>query len=249
MSDRVAYRLEDGVATLTMDDGKVNLMSAEMLGELDAALDRAEADEAIVVLRSGRDNIFSAGFDLKVFAANDPEGSLRMVKAGAELALRLLAHPHPTIGILEGHAFPMGTFLLLACDLRLAARGAHRMGLNEVAIGIAPPSFAVELARSRLHPAWLSRTVTLGEMFEPDDAVIAGLLDKVVDAGDLAATIERSITGLRGLHRPSHVVAKRRLRRPVMAAMAEAIQSELTMDAYRSRSATPSAVVLPGGGR
>lgn len=249
MSDRVAYRLEDGVATLTMDDGKVNLMSVEMLGELDAALDRAEQDEAIVVLRSGRAGIFSAGFDLKVFAANDTEGSLAMVKAGAELALRLLSHPHPTIGVMEGHAFPMGTFLLLGCDIRLAARGPYKMGLNEVVIGIAPPSFAVELARGRLHPAWLSRTVTLGEMFEPDDAAVAGLLDQVIDADKLEATLAQAIAALRGLHRPSHALAKRRLRRPTLAAMAEAITSELTPDAYRSRVVTPSAVVLPGRGR
>jgi enoyl-CoA hydratase len=162
MSECIAYRLNEGVATITMDDGKVNVMSTGMLAELDAAFRRAESDRAIIVLRSGRKDIFSAGFDLKVFSANDPERSLEMVKAGAELALRLMSHPLPTVGILEGHAFPMGTFLLLSCDVRIGARGKHRMGLNEVAIGISPPGFAIELTRGRVHPAWLSRTVTLG---------------------------------------------------------------------------------------
>ena len=114
-----------------------------MLQDLGAAFRQAEKDQAIVVLRSGRKDIFSAGFDLKVFAANDVERSLEMVTAGAELALHLMSHPFPTIGIMEGHAFPMGTFLLLACDVRIGARGAHRMGLNEVAIGISPPGFAI----------------------------------------------------------------------------------------------------------
>ena len=127
MSERIAYRRSRGVATITMDDGKVNVMSTGMLHELDAAFRLAEKDKAIVVLRSGRKGIFSAGFDLKVFAANDPERTLEMVKAGAELALRLMSHPFPTIGIMEGHAFPMGTFLLLACDVRIGARGLpHR---------------------------------------------------------------------------------------------------------------------------
>src|ERR1039458_4102711 len=112
MSDRVAYRLDEGVATITMDDGKVNVMSTGMLRDLDAAFDRAEKDQAIALLRSARKDIFSAGFDLKLFGANDPELSLEMVKTGAELALRLMSHPFPTIGIMEGHAFPMGTFLL-----------------------------------------------------------------------------------------------------------------------------------------
>jgi enoyl-CoA hydratase len=132
-----------------------------MLSDLGTGFDRTEADGVMIVLRSGRPGIFSAGFELNIFAANDAEGSLKMVKTGAELAFGLLAYPLLTIGLMEGHAFPMGMFLLLACDVRIGTRGGHRIGLNEVAIGIAPPRFAIELARSRVHPAWLSRTVTL----------------------------------------------------------------------------------------
>jgi enoyl-CoA hydratase len=153
MANRITYALDEGVARISLDDGKVNVMSVEMLDELDLALSRAERDGAMVLLRSARKGIFSAGFDLKVFAANNPAASLAMVRAGAELALRLLTFPRPTIGVMEGHAFPMGTFLLLACDLRIGAQGPYRMGLNEVAIGISPPGFAIELARSRLHPS------------------------------------------------------------------------------------------------
>ena len=247
MSDRVAYRLDRGVATITMDDGKVNVMSTAMLRDLDAAFDRAERDKAIVLLRSARTGIFSAGFDLKIFAANDPARSLEMVKAGAELALRLMSHPFPTIGVMQGHAFPMGTFLLLACDVRIGARGKFRMGLNEVAIGISPPGFAIELARSRLHPAWLSRTVTLGEMYEPDDAVVAGFLDRAVDGNELEPTIEEIVAALRGIHMASHALAKQRLRRSTMAAMRSVIDEELTLAAYQASSAARTAVMLPGG--
>jgi enoyl-CoA hydratase len=249
MTERVTYRCEAGVARIAIDDGKVNVMSAAMLRDLDAALDRAEADKAMVVLRSARDGIFSAGFDLKVFAANDLPRSLEMVKAGAELALRLLSFPHPTIGVMEGHAFPMGTFLLLACDFRIGALGKARMGLNEVRIGIAPPGFAIELARSRLHPAWLSRTVTLGEMYEPEDAVTAGFLDRAVSADAVEGTLSDIISGLKGVNRAMHAQAKRKLRRHAMAAIREAIDSELTPEAYQANIGRLSAVVLPGGGR
>jgi enoyl-CoA hydratase len=170
-----------------------------------------------------------------------------MVKAGAELALRLMSHPFPTIGLMEGHAYPMGTFLLLACDVRIGTAGTSRMGLNEVAIGISPPSFAIELARSRVHPAWLSRTVTLGEMFEPDEAVVAGFLDRVIPANDVEQALNDVVAGLRSLHVPSHALAKRRLRHAAMAAMREAIDRELTLDAYKASAATRTAVVLPGG--
>ena len=74
MSGRIAYAYQDGVATITMNDGKVNILSTAMLAEIGEALDRAEQDAAIVVLQSARPGIFSAGFDLKIFAANDAQG-------------------------------------------------------------------------------------------------------------------------------------------------------------------------------
>ena len=245
MQTRLSYVERDGVASIWLDDGKVNVMSTAMLGDIASALDRAEKNAEMVVLRSKRPGIFSAGFDLKIFAAGEVEKSLEMVKAGAELALRLMAFPLPTIGVMEGHAFPMGTFLLLSCDVRLGARGPHRMGLNEVAIGIAPPGFAIELARSRLHPSWLSRTVTTGEMYEPDDALVAGLLDRVVSPDAVEAELERIAAGLRAIHRPSHATAKKRLRQAAMDAMRAAIDRELTLSAYQATSKARSAVALP----
>ena len=245
MQARLSYAEREGVASIWLDDGKVNVMSAAMLADIASALERAEKSAEMLVLRSKRPGIFSAGFDLKVFAAGDVEKSLEMVKAGAELALRLMAFPLPTIGVMEGHAYPMGTFLLLSCDVRLGARGPHRMGLNEVAIGIAPPGFAIELARSRLHPSWLSRTVTTGEMYEPDEALVAGLLDRVVSPEAIDAELEKIVAALRAIHKPSHATAKKRLRQTTMDAMREAIDRELTMTAYRASSQARSAVVLP----
>lgn len=246
MRERMGYVERDGVAQVLLDDGKVNVMSIEMLADITSALDRAENSADMVVLRSMRPGIFSAGFDLKVFAAGNVAKSLEMVKAGAELALRLMSFPLPTIGIMEGHAFPMGTFLLLACDVRIGARGPHRMGLNEVAIGISPPGFAIELARGRLHPAWLSRTVTLGEMYEPDDALTAGLLDRVVAPDAIEAELDKVVTALRAIHKPSHATAKKRLRQVTMDAMVAAIECELTISAYEASSRARTAVVLPG---
>lgn len=245
MSERVQYAYDEGVATVTLNDAKANIMSTDMLNDINTAIDQAEQAQAILVLRSGLPEIFSAGFDLKVFAANDIEGSVAMVRAGAELALRLLAYPYPTVGILEGHAFPMGAFLLLACDLRLAAAGPAKIGLNEVAIGISPPGFAIELSRSRMPPSWHARTIVLGEMFQPDEAVKAGLVDKVVPPASLNKELADILDVAKTIHQPSHALAKNRLRAQTMQAMRDAIDRELTLEAYASRA--QSSVVLPGG--
>ena len=99
--------------------------------------------------------------------------------------------------------------------------------------------------RSRLHPSWLSRTVTLGEMYEPDDALIAGLLDRVVSPEAVEAELDKIIAGLRAIHTPSHATAKKRLRQTTMDAVRAAIDRELTMSAYQASSQARSAVALP----
>src|SRR3954468_10810787 len=107
----VTDRIEDAIATITMDDGKRNALSPAMLAELNAALDRAEAARALVVL-TGRDGVFSAGFDLRVLG-NAGADAAGMVRTGFELAARLLAFPTPTVVACTGHAIAMGAFLVL----------------------------------------------------------------------------------------------------------------------------------------
>ena len=246
MSTPVTYSVSDGVARIAMDDGKVNVMSLAMLQSLHDAFDRAARDQAMVIFSSARDGIFSAGFDLKVFAAKDVAGSVAMVRAGAELALKLLTFPRPVLSICTGHAYPMGAFLLLSSDLRVGTLGNYKVGFNEVAIGIPIPSFALELGRARMHPAWLSRAATTGEMFGPQDARRAGYLDIVVPAQALDETVRSCVEVLRKVHQPSHAAVKQRLHGATVELVRSRIESELTVDAFRERERSRADVTLPG---
>jgi enoyl-CoA hydratase len=222
----------------------VNVMSAAMLKAIHGALDRAEQDGAIVIL-SGRAGIFTAGFDLKVFATGDAKAIYDMMKSGAELALRVLAFPTPIVAACTGHAYPMGAFLLLAADLRIGADGDNfRIGLNEVTINIAVPSFGLELARQRLAPAYFQRTALTGEMFAPRDAVTAGFLDRLAPAADLQGTAREVAQALTRVDLASHVTTKARARGPAIGAVRAAIDAEITLAAYEGRGARR--VVLPG---
>ena len=153
MTQLLTYEFSGSVARIAMDDGKLNVMSPDMLGALHEAFDRAEADGAIVIL-SGREGIFSAGFDLKVISHGSPDEHHRMLSLGAELALRVLSFPTPVVSACAGHALPMGAFLMLASDVRIGADGPFMIGLNEVAIGLTVPQFAIELARLRHRTTW-----------------------------------------------------------------------------------------------
>ena len=137
MTDIVTYVLTDGVAVITMDDGKANAMSLALQQAIHAALDQAERDAAPVVL-AGRPGILSAGFDLKTLAASG-QPAVDMLNGGLELAIRLLSFPHPVVIACGGHAIAMGVFILLCGDYRIGVRGNFRYTANEVAIGMTMP--------------------------------------------------------------------------------------------------------------
>lgn len=224
MSDRVSYALEGGIATLAMDDGKVNAMSIPMLEALHAAFDRAERDGAVVLL-VGREGIFSAGFDLKVFPQG-PEPTLKMLRLGATLCERILSFPHPVVTGCTGHAYPAGAFLMLSADRRVGSEGPFRIGMNEVAIGLTLPAFAVELARHRLAPAYFQRVVT-GDLYAPAEAVAAGFLDEVVPPERLRARCLEVAQGLGAIDLEAHRGTKQKVRGACLAALRGAIEAEL----------------------
>jgi enoyl-CoA hydratase len=225
MSTLVSYECSDGVGTIRMDDGKVNAMSMAMMREVNAALDQAVADKAVVVL-TGRTGVFSAGFDLAVFKQG-AEPLREMLRAGAELNLRILSFPTPLIAACSGHAIAMGSFLLMSADVRIGADGPFRIGMNEVAIGLTLPYFAVEIARQRLSPSYFNRAANLAEMYAPNEAIAPGFLDRVVPPGQLLDNAQQSAAALRKLDMAAHAGTKLRVRGPALAALRQAIDSEL----------------------
>ena len=217
MDSIVSYRLDGPVATIGMDDGKVNAMSPRMLREVGAAFDRAETDRAVVVL-TGREGVFSAGFDLPTLRAGGAE-SIGMVRAGFELAERILSFPFPVVVACTGHAVAMGVFLLLSGDYRVGVGGNFRLAANEVAIGLTMPYPAIEILRNRLTPSAFNRAVMLAEPFSPASAVETGFLDAVVTADELAATALTIATAASTLDMAAHAASKLRARAAMLAAM------------------------------
>jgi len=86
-------------------------------------------------------------------------------------------------------------------------------------------------------------------MYEPEDAVVAGFLDRAVPADALEGALSDVVSRLKGLNCGMHALAKLKLRRQAMAAIRHAIDSELTLEAYQANVGKVSAVVLPGSGR
>jgi enoyl-CoA hydratase/carnithine racemase len=225
MTELASYELEGRIATIAIDDGKVNAFSIPMLEAIHGALDRAEADNAVAVL-SGRERYFSAGFDLNVFR-EEPERVVEMLTLGARLCERVLSFPTPVLVACSGHAIAAGSFLPLAADLRIGVDGPFKLGLNEVQIGLTVPLFVVELARQRLAPAHFNRALVTAAMYDPHEAVAAGFLDQVVPAGELRGTSHEAAEQLATLDPEAHRATKLRVRASALEAVRAAIDTEL----------------------
>ena len=224
MGTLVSYQFRDAIGTITMDDGKVNALSLAMLTDLNAAFDQAESDRAVVVL-TGREGLFSAGFDLSTMRAGGPDASA-MVRGGFELAVRMLSFPTPVVIACTGHAIAMGVFLLLSGDYRVGATGPYKITANEVAIGLTMPMAAVEIARQRLTPAHLDRALLLAEVFGPDDSVLAGFLDRVVPATELADAVRGIAAEFTKLNMHAHAASKLRARADLLKALEASIDAD-----------------------
>lgn len=225
MTEIVSYSLANGVATIQLDDGKRNAMSPEMFRQLYAALGRAEADRAIVIL-TGREQVFSAGFDLKVMKGA-PLDALRMLGAGFSLTARVMAYPYPVIAACNGHALAMGVFLMLSADYVIGTRGEFRISANEVAIGLTMPRVAAAMLRHRLNPADFQAAVTLAKYFPVEDALKAGFFDELADAALLIPRARELAAEFGKLDMPAHTASKRRIRRSLIRHIRRSVPLDL----------------------
>jgi len=225
MTNLITTKIENGVATITMDDGKANVLSTDMIAQLNAAFDTAEAAGAIVIL-TGREGMFSGGFNLKEMQAG-PKEAMILTSKGSKLARRILAFPRPVIAVSSGHTIAMGAFLMLACDYRMIKEGEFKIGLNETMIGMTMHNFGIELARYRLPLHYFNRCVINAEIFNPKGAMHAGFFDRVVPAEQFAMAGSMAAGMFKQLDTSAFRNTKIRSRKAVFAILDQAIEDDL----------------------
>ncbi|GFG52240.1 enoyl-CoA hydratase [Mycolicibacterium agri] len=224
MTSPVRYELADSIATITMDDGKVNVLSPAMQTAINEALDRAEKDDAKAVVLAGNQRVFSGGFDLSVFQSGDAEAALGMLAGGFELSVRCLTFPKPVVMAATGPAIAMGAFLLLSGDHRVGAPKSRCQAI-EVAIGMTIPISAIEIMRMRLMPPAFQRAVSMAATFVGDEAIAGGWLDEIVDEDQvLQRTQDVAKEAASTLHAGAHLASKLKARDSALAAIRAGIE-------------------------
>jgi len=224
VTDVVAINIENKVATITIQNGKVNAISHQVIDELNKALDKAQEADAVVVI-TGKPGMLSGGYDLNVMRES-MSAAMQLVEKGSTLSRRLLSFPYPVVVACPGHAVAKGAFLLLSADYRIGVEGDFKIGLNEVAIGMSMHDAGVELARGRLAPVFFNRSVILAEMVSPQDAITMGFLDKVVSEAEFLPTVNYIAQAMTKLDMKAHHNTKLKARAELLNRLDTAIAKD-----------------------
>ena len=179
------YKLENNIAVLHFDDGKANAIGYQFIEDMYAGLDKAQ-EEAVAVVITGKDGIFSAGFDLKELQKGEKEQEA-LVSEGFKMLTRLFSHPQPTVAACNGHAAGLGAFLLLASDTRIGSTEDYKVTLPETSIGMPFTETLTALIHARVDRRYQTMTMVQSVPLTPELAVKAGFLDEVVPQEKLLA--------------------------------------------------------------
>jgi enoyl-CoA hydratase/carnithine racemase len=189
---------EDGV--ITLDNPPANSYDGGGVADFSAAVDAAIASGArAVIVRSASEKFFSAGADVKKFLASDVRTNMEMIRASHATFARMAAAPAVFIAYVAGHALGGGLEIALACDLRVAAAGAYKLGTPEVTLGLLPGNGGTQRLSRMLGPSRAMELLLTGRTFGPEEGLALGILNAVHPAeeaeGQARALAERLALG------------------------------------------------------
>ncbi len=169
-----------GVAVITFDDGKVNVLSHRATALLLDAVEHVKSDRRIeAVVLAGRPGQFGAGFDLDTLMIGGRQRD-ELIRRGWDLLLGCYSLPLPVVIACTGNAVAASAALLLTGDIRLGAEGSFKIGLNEASIGLPLPGTVLMLCGERLTADACEPATRGARMHSPDEAREAGFLHRVL---------------------------------------------------------------------
>lgn len=222
-SPSVTTEQRGNVLVVNLDDGKANAVTFELADAITAAMQQAEAaDDIGAVVLNGRPGKFSAGFHLPtVTGEQGPEAARGLVAAGGQLVHTLYGASVPVVAACTGHALAAGAMILCGCDVRVGADDDSKIGMTEVAIGMALPEWAITILVERLSRRHLQLSAATARVYTPAEAIDAGFLDEVVAPDAVFNRALEVATGLAETLDPrAYATTVARLRRPMLTQLA-----------------------------
>lgn len=220
--DALELHTVDGapVVVATIDDGKVNALTLDLVGELHGVVDAVGADSALVV--TGRPGTFSGGLDLDVVGAGGPPAQA-LVGALGRLLVAVLSSTRPVVVAADGHAVAAGAMLLLCADLAVVSDRPARFGFTEVPAGLPLPEGVVDLVAARVAPSAVLGLTAHGRLVGPGEAVDVGLADLVVPGAELHDRAVAEASRLAALPIEAYAETKARVNGRLIGRLAHAL--------------------------
>jgi enoyl-CoA hydratase len=232
-NDLVQYRVAEGVALLTLNDPPANTYSFEMMQALDRCILAARMDESVqvIVITGSGEKFFCAGANINMLQTVTPEFKYYFCLHANETLSRLEQTPKLVIAAINGHCVGGGLEVALAADLRVARRGAGKMGLPEVTLGVLPGTGGTQRLVRIVGKSKAIELMATGDLFDFETGEKLGLINQIYDAENAAGFLAQSLDYARQFTAPNKAAhAVGRIKRSVQSGAEIPFESGLALE-------------------
>ncbi len=223
MTDSIAtLSKENDISIIKLDDGKANAFSYDMLCQVNDLLKKVPRDSGALVI-TGREGLFSGGFDLKTLATGDMEKITKMVQLGYRLLLELFSFDRPIVAAVSGHSIALGLFVTCSADYRIAIDGKYVCQANEVRNNMDIPTQIMEIIRARVNKKYFYSAVYHSDAYSVQDSIEVGYIDEIVSKDQFMKRVMEKAKELATLPHPFYANTKKTAQDDVRQKIADAI--------------------------
>ena len=229
----ISYELKDGIALLTLNDPPANTYSYEMMQQLDARILKARMDEAVqvIVITGAGEKFFCAGANIAMLSEVTPEFKYYFCLHANETMNRLEQTPKLVIAAINGHCVGGGLEVAMAADLRIARRGAGKMGLPEVSLGVLPGTGGTQRLARLVGKSKAIELMAAGELFDFEKGEALALVNRIIDATDSADFMRQALDYAKQFATPNKASrAVGRIKRAVQTGVEIPLESGLALE-------------------
>ena len=243
MGKLVTYRTQGGVAIFELSDPPANTYTYEMMQELDQAILRARFDPEVhvIVIRGAGDKFFCAGANISMLSKADPYFKYFFCLHANETLNRLEHTPKLVIAALNGHTVGGGLEIAMAADLRIAKKGAGKIGLPEVALGVLPGTGGTQRIARLIGKSKAIELMATGVTFDFEHAEKLGLVNQILEGDNFFDQVLEYAKSFCPPNRASRAVG--RIKRSVQSGLeisfeqALAVERELQQQLFQGEDA------------
>jgi enoyl-CoA hydratase len=183
-NSKIDYQTAAGLAIITLNDPPANTYSYEMMQQLDRAILDARMDDAVqvIVITGKGEKFFCAGADIQMLANVTPAFKYYFCLHANETLSRLEQTPKLVIAAINGHCVGGGLEVAMAADIRIARKGAGKMGLPEVSLGVLPGTGGTQRLVRIVGKSKAIELMATGQLFDFERGLELGLVNQVFEA-------------------------------------------------------------------